>query len=334
MPDNPNIFFSIIVPAFNAEKYIDRAISSILNQDFQDFELIVVNDGSTDNTADIINEYINQNTKITVVTHQKNESLHVARMDGVAAVNGKYVLFLDADDYFTDNALSILYNEIQKNPMYDFYEFGYIEKPSDKKVFPFFSGIGRFSAFFEEENYSLQTMWNKVYDVNLLKNAFLKMERIFLNNVEDLYESIIIAYYVKRIYSIKKIITNYVIGTGISTTHKNYSKTVDFLKSIQTMLKLVDNYIKNNKLNIILDNLQYRLMELTINHHINSQKDKYDMEKLFIMLPDFFDIKLIMEYLFYREEAYKEISSVSNSKYFKYFKHIIQQLRKIKKLFV
>jgi len=89
--DNRNIYFSIIVPAFNVEKYIHRAISSILTQSFQTFELIIVNDGSSDNTTSIIKEYAKSNKKIIVIDHEKNESQHIARMNGVAAANGKYM---------------------------------------------------------------------------------------------------------------------------------------------------------------------------------------------------------------------------------------------------
>jgi Glycosyltransferases involved in cell wall biogenesis len=115
-----NLFFSIIIPAYNAEKYIDRAVKSVLDQKFNDYELIIVNDGSIDKTADIIEEYAKNNKEIKIINHDKNESLHIVRMDGVNNSNGQYILFLDADDYFTNDALNILEKEIKKNPDYDF----------------------------------------------------------------------------------------------------------------------------------------------------------------------------------------------------------------------
>ena len=330
MTDNQNAYFSIIVPVYNKEKYIDRAILSILNQDFQDFELIIVNDGSTDNTVNIINEYAKQNSKIVMVNHLKNESLHIARMDGVVAASGKYILFLDGDDYFTKNAFSILYDETQKNPEYDFYEYGYIERPSGRKRFYFYSGDDRFSAYFEKENCPVQTMWNKVYEAKLLKKAFNEMEKTYLNNTEDLYESIVIAFFLKKSIRIKKIITNYQFFTGVSTTYKDYDKTVELLKDIKSMISLVEVFLNKNDVNISLDNIKCRFLAFPIFFHINSQKNKDDMKNLFFILPEYFDTKIILEYLFYKEESRKEIALIANSKIFGFIIKILIQFRKMK----
>ena len=330
MTDNQNAYFSIIVPVYNQEKYIDRAITSILNQNFQNFELIIVNDGSTDNTANIINKYAVSNENITVVTHQKNESLHMARMDGVAAAKGKYILFLDGDDYFHKNTFSALYDKIQKNLGYDFYEYGYIQKPSGIKVFPSFSGDDRFLAFFKKENCPVHTMWNKIYNTELLKKAFNEMEKIYLNNTEDTYESIVIAFFLKKTTVIKKIITNYQLYTGISTTYKDYDKTVKLLKDIKSMISLVGDFLHRNDINISLDNIKYRFLEHAIFCHINSQKKKDDMKNLFFILPEYFDTKIILEYLFYKEESCKEIALIANSKKFGFIIKILIQFRKMK----
>jgi glycosyltransferase involved in cell wall biosynthesis len=330
MPDNQSVYFSIIVPVYNKEKYIDRAILSILNQDFQDFELIIVNDGSTDNTVNIINKYLKQSSKIVLVNHLKNESLHMARMDGVAAANGKYILFLDGDDYFAKNAFSILYDETQKSPEYDFYEYGYIERPSGRKKFYFYSGDDRFSAYFEKENCPVHTMWNKVYETKLLKKAFNEMEKIYLNNTEDTYESIVITFFLKKTIEIKKIITNYQIYTGISTTYKDYDKTVRLLKDIKLMISLVGNFLDKNDINISLDDIKYRFLASAIFNHINSQKNRDDMKNLFFILPEYFDIKIILGYLFYKEESCKEIALIANSKKLGFIIKKLIQFRRMK----
>jgi glycosyltransferase involved in cell wall biosynthesis len=187
MPENKNTFFSIIVSAFNQENYIERAILSVLNQSFRDFELIIINDCSTDNTANIINKYSIQDN-IIIINHLKNESVHISRMDGVIAANGKYILFLDGDDYFIENAFAVLYTFIKKNPGYDFYEYGYIQRPSNIKTFPSFSGSDRFSAYFNKEKYPAHTVWNKVYDSVQIKKAFSSMDKAYVNIVEDVYE--------------------------------------------------------------------------------------------------------------------------------------------------
>ena len=337
MPDNQNVFFSIVVPAFNVEKYIQRAISSILNQSFQDFELILVNDGSTDNTANIINEFSQQNSKITVINHAQNESQHVARMNGVAAASGKFIVFLDGDDYFTENAFAELYESIQENPGYDVYEYGYIRQPEGEIVLPHSPVPDRFHAFFLKKDFPASTIWNKVYLATLIKNSFSAMERSYINNAEDTYESIVIAFYTEKIMMIKKVITNYQIGSGISTTYKDFNKTIEFLKSIRRMIDLVNTFLTRQSLNINLDNLQYSFLEYTIRSYIHTQENTEDSKKLFRLLPSYFDSKIIMEYLLLLEESYKKLTiarkKILSSKDYQLGRFLLKPLRIVKRLF-
>jgi glycosyltransferase involved in cell wall biosynthesis len=304
-----NPFFSIIVPAYNQENCIRHAITSVLNQKFQDFELILVNDGSTDNTANILEEYAMANKKIVVVTHLKNESRHIARLDGCAAANGQYVVFMDGDDYFSGNALDILYEEIQKCHGYDFYEFGYLKQPACEKVFPLYHGNDRFSDYFQKEEKLVHTVWNKAYKSETVKKAFANMEKIYLNNTEDLYESIVITYYAKKTLIVKQIIINYLIGTGISTVYKNYEQTLVFLDSTKKSINCINNFLKKNSQNINLDNLMYQTMQYAIKTYIDQQENTEDTKRLFLKLPDFFNKNIISEYLYDKEIELKSIKS-------------------------
>lgn len=105
-----NIKVSVIVPVFNAAEYISKTIDSILNQDFQDYELIVVDDGSTDNSLEIIKKALENTTVPNRIIHQENSGVSVARNKAIEASNGEYVVFVDADDYITPNHLSTLYD--------------------------------------------------------------------------------------------------------------------------------------------------------------------------------------------------------------------------------
>jgi glycosyltransferase involved in cell wall biosynthesis len=326
-------FFSIIVPVYNMEKYINRAITSILRQKFQDFEIIIVNDGSTDNTRRIIDEYTNSCDKISVINHLKNESLHIARMDGVAASNGQYVLFLDGDDYFSQNVLSYLYKTINKKPGYDFYEFGYIVQPSGDIFFPSFTGSNRFSAFFDEDNYPAHTMWNKAYSTSIIKQAFVYMERIYLNNVEDTYESVVIAYFAKNTFNIRKIITNYSFGIGVSTTYKDYDGVISFCQSVKLAFDLIKKFLCKVSQDICLHNLYIRIIDFTIAMYINTQKDIAIKKNLFRKLFEYFDEDIIIKYIFDKIALINEYKSIVRSFDYKFGKAILFLLRKIKKLF-
>ncbi len=99
---------SVVVPVYNASQYLPKCIESILSQSFQDFELILVNDGSTDDSLDICKKYEKFDDRIIVVS-QTNGGVSKARNRGLDVAKGEWVAFADADDYFLDDALSILY---------------------------------------------------------------------------------------------------------------------------------------------------------------------------------------------------------------------------------
>lgn len=99
---------SIIVPVYNAEKYIRETINSILNQDFTDYELVLVNDGSKDNSLEICREYEHKYPQIHVFD-QKNSGVSAARNKGICEARGEYIAFADADDLLEKDMLSVLY---------------------------------------------------------------------------------------------------------------------------------------------------------------------------------------------------------------------------------
>jgi glycosyltransferase involved in cell wall biosynthesis len=297
-------FFSIIIPAYNVENYIQNTIDSIINQMFQDFELIIIDDCSSDNTLNIITSYEEKYNNIIIIKHSENQTQHIARMDGVNIAKGKYILFLDGDDTFTKDAFSILFDIIQNNQSYDFFEFGFIKQPSRKLVLPSFTGDDRFTAYFSKDKYPEHTIWNKVYDVNLLKKAFSIMEKVCIKQgVEDIYESIVIAYFIKKAMLIKKAIVNYTIGSGVSTTYKDYNKTIIFMNSLKIIFNLVNTFLRNNNLFISMDNIHYRHMSTAISH-INSQRNIDEKKKLYLMLMDYFDSRIILEYFFDKENSF------------------------------
>jgi len=96
---------SVIIPTYNRAHLIGRAIQSVLNQTYKDFELIIVDDGSTDNTEDIIKEFQKKDKKINYIRHEKNKGGSAARNTGIKAARGEYIAFLDSDDEWLRNKL-------------------------------------------------------------------------------------------------------------------------------------------------------------------------------------------------------------------------------------
>lgn len=105
-----NFKVSVIVPVYNASQYISRTLDSIIAQDFDSFEIIVVDDGSTDNSLEIINRCLDDCKISHKVIHQENAGVSVARNVGIDESQGDYLVFVDADDYVSNNHLSSLYN--------------------------------------------------------------------------------------------------------------------------------------------------------------------------------------------------------------------------------
>jgi|SRR6056300_1229451 glycosyltransferase involved in cell wall biosynthesis len=106
-------FYSIVIAVYNRENHIGKAIDSLLIQSFENWEAIVVDDGSTDGTIDYINSYKDE-SRISIVKLDENQGVAIARNKGIERVNGKYLTFLDSDDWFKHNHLESRY-EILKN---------------------------------------------------------------------------------------------------------------------------------------------------------------------------------------------------------------------------
>lgn len=106
--------FSVIIPVFNGEKFIEKAIASVFAQTVSDWELVIVNDGSTDNTLSVLEKY-KDNEKIKIIS-KENEGVSVARNTGVKNSKGDYIAFLDADDVWHENHLEVVKALIEKYP--------------------------------------------------------------------------------------------------------------------------------------------------------------------------------------------------------------------------
>ncbi len=112
--DNPLV--SVIMPAYNSEKYISVAIESILNQSFKDFEFIIIDDGSTDKTWEIIQEYAKKDWRIVPVRNEENLNNYARRNKGIKMSKGKYVVWQDSDDISLPGRLKKQVNFMEKNP--------------------------------------------------------------------------------------------------------------------------------------------------------------------------------------------------------------------------
>ena len=159
--------FSIIVPVYNVEEYLKKCLDSVAKQRFCDYEVIIVDDETPDNSMAIAQTYVDADPKRFRIIHQKNKGLGGARNTGVAAAEGEYLVFLDSDDYIHEEMLEILDRKLRDNPC-DIIAFNYCMVSISGEIildYKVFSDNVMISSV-EEKNAQFQNppaAWNKVF---------------------------------------------------------------------------------------------------------------------------------------------------------------------------
>ena len=130
-----NPVISIIIPVYNVEKWLNKCIDSILSQSYENFEVILVNDGSTDKSKDICDQYSKEDNRVKVFDIL-NSGQSVARNIGLKEAKGDYILFIDSDDYISDKAIIEKFINILDNNNYDFIYTSYcrFEDGNEEKI--------------------------------------------------------------------------------------------------------------------------------------------------------------------------------------------------------
>lgn len=174
--------FTIIIPTYNRASFLTKAIESVMNQTFQNWELLIIDDGSTDNTKEIIGDYISKDSRIKYF-YQENAERSAARNHGIDKARGEWICFLDSDDYYLENRLANLDSKLEKFP--------------PKQGF-FFTGIAYFNGEFFTKCDDYLNKELSIYDFLItkligtpqviIKREFLLIEKFntHLNIGEDL----------------------------------------------------------------------------------------------------------------------------------------------------
>lgn len=185
MGKNSKVEISVIMPVYNTGRFLKRSIESILNQTFNLFEFIIVNDGSTDDSEKIIQEYIEKDNRIILI-NQINCGQSISRNNGLKIAKGKYIYFFDSDDILENNALEICYNIMEKNKI-DFIFFDADSFISDQMNKPYEFSYSR-SHLISEGCYSGNNIMYRLISNNVF---FIPVWLIFIRksflNKEELH---------------------------------------------------------------------------------------------------------------------------------------------------
>ena len=256
---------SVIVPVYNVENFLQECLDSIINQTFQDFEIICINDCSTDRSGDILEEYSRKDNRIKIFNHLFNQGLGAARNTGLKNAQGKYVQFLDSDDYFELTLLEEMYNHAEK---YDadmivcsinridkegnIIKYKNPNSPIDLDKTPLETPFCW--KDYKKDIFNMFTVaaWNKLYLKEMLVNNNLTFPN--LTSCEDISHSFISRIYANKIVVFNKRLINYRQGRDGSLMHttQNHALNIiysakqikDFLKSKNIYTDLKESYIK------------------------------------------------------------------------------------------
>lgn len=127
------MYLSVIIPVYNVEQYLSRCLNSLLAQTFDEFEILLINDGSTDSSREICDNYIAKDARIKVF-HQKNSGVSSARNFGLKQAQGGWIYFMDADDWLEPNAFSAFKKILSIHPQIDIYKFGFYKDLANRSI--------------------------------------------------------------------------------------------------------------------------------------------------------------------------------------------------------
>ncbi len=234
---------SIIVPVYNAEKYLVKCLDSLVNQTYKNCEIILINDGSIDNSLSIIKDYQKKYSNIKLI-NQSNKGQGQARNVGMKTATGDYIMFVDSDDYVSESIVEELVNKIGDNDVI----VCDILKINNGKEF-YFSNYSEFGENYINLMLSHPGVFAKLYKRNVIENE------IFLENVyyEDLSFTPMVALNAKKVLYLKKALYYYVVHEN-STMHKKV-----FNEKIDDIFKVID-FLKR-KLKKYEDELEYLVIE-------------------------------------------------------------------------
>ena len=287
-----DIKFSVIVPIYKVEKYLNKCIESILNQSYKNFELILVDDGSPDNCPQICDNFAKEDKRIVVI-HKKNEGLVAARNTGLKYANGDYICYVDGDDWINENLLEcacnkainkynpdmVIYNAVKvfEDKIEDIpkgLEEGiYYKKELQKKVYPYMMYDNRKDFC---TGLIFPVAWNKIYKSELIKNHYCKDTRIRMGEdnafvFECIYYSNSIFFCDDKLYYYNQLNSGSMTNSYDDKRFENNKILIDYIES-----NLKD---KSDILNIQINAFKVYWLIMAIFHEIKCNRPFFESIK-------------------------------------------------------
>ena len=224
--DMPKI--SILIPIYNVEKYLQDCLESVIHQTERDIEIICVDDASVDGSLKILQEYVNRDNRLKLLKHTENKGLCKTRKDAVEVATGKYILFLDSDDYLSLDTCEKLF-AFMETGKYDFLQFGANIIPEGNVSDDMIQWVDNFMnpeemkditgdilrACFIEHKFNCNLV-NKIWRNDLCKKGFSKIKDGNYVSAEDRYALFILSYYANSVGLVNDKFYHYRLGVGVT----------------------------------------------------------------------------------------------------------------------
>lgn len=307
---------SIIIPIFNSERELNRCVDSVLNQNFKDFEIILINDGSTDRSGFICEEYKKKDNRISIV-HCENGGVSKARNIGLSRANGEFIMFMDSDDWIESNTLEVLYKNIDGRELiiygfvYDLYKKETLIRSSIKSTLSDYN-INN-SNISEKFRYLFNTIDFSSSCNKLFKGSIIRNNNIMFNEnmgiFEDLYFNIKVLKKVNDIKIIHNVLYHYTSNNEIFHLNKRKSNICeDILIVADKLLEYIEEininlYDREEIYGYCLTIYGLCLKSIATNHkNLNFYDKLIQLKKMsrnrnFMMIIDKYNNNLLNKYL-------------------------------------
>jgi len=275
--------YSVIIPVYNVEKYIDRCLKSIISQNYDDLEIIVIDNGSTDSSGSICDTYASEYSNISVY-HIENHGVGAARNFGLSKARGEFIYFVDSDDYLVGNLFADFADKLVSDldlavfSYYNSFEEDLTEKQRTEKSLPF-------KELFLSD--MLYTVWNKIYRREFLLENNLSFEQYELG--EDVRFNLDVYRKVNKIYLSQDSYYVYVIGRKGSAMSGYNPKRLQYqlqeLKMVDNLLSDWNldssNFVNTVKSRILMSNI-YNITKqnLSVNRKVKLVKDTCERQEI------------------------------------------------------
>ncbi len=245
---------SVVMPVYNSMKYLDATLNDVVNQSLKDIEIICVDDGSTDGSAELLDEYAKKDARITVI-HQHNQYAGVARNNGLAVAKGKYVIFWDADDNFESETLMKMYEAAEKSEaeivVCDADEYMEDTETYSYPLYIKYHELPEARPFSRKDigdkifDFSGNVPWNKMYLKSFVKEHELQFEAT--RQFNDMYFVMLAYYYANRIITVDEVLIHYRVFADGGLTKTASTDPLSVYHSYQALQKVMQDELEKDE---------------------------------------------------------------------------------------